>query len=269
MVVTSTSIDSLPNEILISILSYFPALQLLPLTTTSHRIHDLILLILHYRIFETGALKGHQLLLEAFHTSNRGEGYSICESLSTKPLNSSPEQLSSSLSDLADLYTSFRPLKHSSDRSVFRTGLADGAGWVVPIPAAPQPSPSNDPEDNKGKEDKLVSQDILLESHELFSQLCTRVNLVKGSPRRGLFHSCVSVGEGILRVWRDWLAEQAKCEGGGNGDILWADSKKTVGLRVKVVERDAVPVGPPFRAGEERDVSYTLFYEGVLPHLFY
>jgi hypothetical protein len=42
-----------------------------------------------------------------------------------------------------------------------------------------------------------------------------------------------------------------------------------VGLRVKVVERDAVPVGPPFRAGEERDVSYTLFYEGVLPHLFY
>jgi hypothetical protein len=214
-------------------------------------------------MFEAGALKRHQLLLEASHTSNRGEGYSICESLSTKPHNSSPEQLSSSLSDLSDLYTSFRPLKHSPDRSVFRSGLADGGGWFVPTPVAPQPSPSNLPDENKEKEDGLVSQDILLESHELFSQLCTRVNLVKGSPRRGLFHSCVNVGEGILRVWRDWLAEQTNCEGGGNGDVLWADSKKTVGLRVKVVERDVVPVGPPFRAGEERDVSYTLFYEGV------
>jgi hypothetical protein len=214
-------------------------------------------------MFEAGALKRHQLLLEASHTSNRGERYSICESLSTKPLTSSPEQLSFSLSDLSDLYTSFRPLKHSPDRSAFRTGLADGGGWFFPSPVAPQPSPSNLPDENKEKEDGLVFQDILLESYELFSQLCTRVNLVKGSPRRGLFHSCVNVGEGILRVWRDWLAEQTKCEGGGNGDVLWADSKKTVGLRVKVVERDVVPVGPPLRAGEERDVSYTLFYEGV------
>jgi hypothetical protein len=108
----------------------------------------------------------------------------------------------------------------------------------------------------------VASQDVNLESHELFSQLCTRANLVKGSPRRELFHSCVSVGEGILRVWRDWLAEQATCDDGGDRDILWADSKQTVGLRVKVVEREAVPVGPPFRVGEERDVSYTLFYEG-------
>jgi hypothetical protein len=132
----------------------------------------------------------------------------------------------------------------------------------VPVPPqiAPQAPEAGEEEE---KEQELVSQDIHLESHELFSQLCTRANLVKSSPRRGLFHSCVNVGEGILRVWRDWLADAAagKCPG---EDILWADSKKNIGLRVRVEEREAVPVGPPFRVGEERDVSYCLFYEGKL-----
>jgi hypothetical protein len=254
-------------QILLAILANFPTLQLLPLITTSHRIHELILLILHHRIFEAGKLSRHQLLLEAFHTSNRGTGYSICQPLQTTPLSPSSQQ-TSSRSDLSSLYTSFRPLKPSADRSAFRAGLADGGGWFVPIPAPPTQTPiEQDTEvtEEQQKEDELVCQDIHLESHELFSQLCTRANLAKSSPRRGLFHSCVNVGEGILRVWRDWLADQAKCEGGGDGDILWADSKKMVRLRLKVVEREAVPVGPPFRVGEERDVSYTLFYEGVFP----
>ena len=80
------------------------------------------------------------------------------------------------------------------------------------------------------------------------------------------------MGEGILRVWRDRLAERAEraqCRETSKGDlateILWADSKKTVGLRVTVVEREAQPMGPPYRAGEERDVSYCLFYEGMFP----
>jgi hypothetical protein len=135
----------------------------------------------------------------------------------------------------------------------------------VPVPTVPQPTTDVPTSELEEQEDVLVSQDIHLESHELFSQLCTRANLAKTSPRRGLFHSCVNIGEGILRVWRDWLADQAKCEGGGDGDVLWADSKKTVGLRVKVVEREALPVGPPYRVGEERDVSYTLFYDGISP----
>ncbi|PMD46943.1 hypothetical protein L207DRAFT_149569 [Hyaloscypha variabilis F] len=263
VVTTSTTIEDLPNEILISILSNFQTIQLLPFTTTSRRIHELILLILHHRIFDAGKLSRHQLLLEAFHTSNRGAGYSICQPLQTTPLSPSTQQ-PSSLSDLSALYTSFRPLKPSTDRTAFRAGLADGSGWFVPVPTAPQPTADVPTSELEEKEDELVSQDIHLESHELFSQLCTRANLAKTSPRRGLFHSCVNVGEGILRVWRDWLADQAKCDGGGDGDVLWADSRKAVGLRVKVVEREALPVGPPYRAGEERDVSYTLFYDELL-----
>ncbi len=94
-----------------------------------------------------------------------------------------------------------------------------------------------------------MCQDIYLESHELFSQLCTITNLVKVGPKRGLFLSCIIVGEGILRVWRDWLAERAKAPDEEESEILWADSKKTVGLRLRVVERETVPAGPPLRTG--------------------
>jgi hypothetical protein len=192
--------------------------------------------------------------------------------LQTLTLHSSTQtKNTSSLTELSNLYTSFRPQKPAAERGGFRAGLADGGGWFFPIPAPAQPTNEGGGEERKEKEE-LVTQDIHLESHELFSQLCTRANLVKTSPRRGLFHSCVNVGEGILRVWRDWLAERAEgaqCGETNKGDlsteILWADSKKTVGLRVTVVEREAQPVGPPYRVGEERDVSYCLFYEGIFP----
>ena len=99
----------------------------------------------------------------------------------------------------------------------------------------------------------------------LFSQLCTIANLVKFGPKRGLYLSRVNVGEGILRVWRDWLAERAKAgdSEGDESEVLWADSKKTVGLRLRVVEREAVDAGPPLRTGEDPNVSYTLFHEGM------
>jgi hypothetical protein len=67
-----------------------------------------------------------------------------------------------------------------------------------------------------------------------------------------------------LRVWRDWLADRAKDADDKESEVLWADSKKTVGLRLRVVERETVHVGPPLRTGEDPAVSYTLMYEGAL-----
>jgi len=64
-------------------------------------------------------------------------------------------------------------------------------------------------------------------------------------------------------VWRDWLADAAK---GGDTEVLWADSGKNVGLKLRVVELESQGApGPPLRFGEERDVSYRLFYEGLSP----
>jgi hypothetical protein len=245
----------LKHQILISILSNFPTLSLLPLTLTSHRIHDLIIRILHQRALEAAQLRDHKLLLECFHPSTKlSTPYLFCHTLATRALTSAPsnQEPPSTLTDLSSLYTSFRPLKPDSDR---RAPRAHPAGGWFPPPTL----------QSKDEDSELVCQDIHLESHELFSQLCTIANLVKVGPKRGLFLSSVNVGEGILRVWRDWLAERAKSGGEeGESEVLWADSKKTVGLRLRVVEREVVHVGPPLRTGEDPNVSYTLFYEGML-----
>ena len=69
-----------------------------------------------------------------------------------------------------------------------------------------------------------------------------------------------------MRVWRDWLKDVSL---GGCGKkeeergLLWMDSRKKVGLRVKVVDHsDAVAPAPPARMHEDLPVNYTLQYEG-------
>ena len=71
------------------------------------------------------------------------------------------------------------------------------------------------------------------------------------------------------------MAERAKhnCEDGEASDteekergkqLLWADNGKTVGLRLRVVERDDVSAPVLLRKDEDPPVSYTLQYEGML-----
>lgn len=271
MVGHPTTIEELPNEILISILSSFPTTALLPLTAVCRRIHDLIFAVIHTRILEVTHLEQHTLLLECFHPSNKGSSpYFLCRPLHTKRLNGArngSQQAPQTVAELRDLYTSFRPLRPSSEPRTFQSGLADGGGWFT-TRSQVSASPSKKPIENlveERVEEELVYQDVNLESHELFSQLCTIANLVKVGPKRGLFISCVNVGEGILRVWRDWLADQANGKTGGESEVLWADSKKTVGLRLRVVEQESQGApGPPPRLGEEREVTYRLFYEELV-----
>lgn len=124
------------------------------------------------------------------------------------------------------------------------------------------------------KHENLVCQDIHLESHELFSQLVTTTNLVKMGPKPGVFMSSVPVGEGLTRVWRDWLRERST-RGNRNHTIvgkeketslLWSDSHNNVGLGMNVEEIPS-PVEPVFlRPGEDPAVSYTLQYKGNSQH---
>jgi len=135
-----------------------------------------------------------------------------------------------------------------------------------------------------------VCQNVTLESHELFSQLCGCVNLVKVGPRRGLFLSCVNVAEGVMRIWREWLAERAQntpssslsdlaklalinehrasASNGnerdkGEGWMLWIDSGRNVGMKVTVRERKWRRDQPIlFRRDEDVAVSYAIEFEG-------
>lgn len=100
-------------------------------------------------------------------------------------------------------------------------------------------------------------------------------NLVKVGPKRGLFKSCVTIGEGIIRIFRPWLAERSNAlnstfKGTSKGaedeerekKLLWADAGKHVGLCIKVVEREDINVPVLLRRDEDAPVSYTLQYEG-------
>lgn len=105
---------------------------------------------------------------------------------------------------------------------------------------------------------------IHLDDGEMFSQLCTVTNLVKTGPRRGLFLSHVNINDGVVRVFRRWLA--ARAAGDEDTDpILWVDRNKTVGLKFGVRE-NADERRPAIwsEADEDLPVSYTLVYEEVL-----
>ncbi|KAF8861010.1 hypothetical protein BDZ45DRAFT_285149 [Acephala macrosclerotiorum] len=274
MVSQPAGIEALPNEILISILSTFSTLSLLPLTLTSHRFHSLISRILYHRLIEIAQLKGRTLFLECYHPSTKLSTPSLnCEYLGTNVLESlrtcSEEGVYADLEDsktgqlgkLAGLYSHFRPLKPEAERRTLRRHPAGGSFVLA----------ANDLVDDH---EEFVCQNIHLEAHELFSQLCTVTNVVKPGPR-GFLLGCINISEGITRVWRHWLAEQAKSStehvsGSGSTDVeggrrlLWADNNKTVGLRMRVVERDD-STAPVLRSTDEDEaVSYTLQYEELV-----
>jgi hypothetical protein len=170
------------------------------------------------------------------------------------------------LGKMHNLYSHFRPVQPEEDRKVRRPHPA--GGWLD--------GPANTFAE---KQTHYVSQNIHLESHELFSQLCTITNLVKEGPKRGLFLSCVNIGEGITRVWRNWLADRCaslkKRNRLGSGPntkaeedeeykhrLLWADTANHVGMRVRVNEKEGEHAPILWNRDEDPAISYTLEYEG-------
>lgn len=121
-----------------------------------------------------------------------------------------------------------------------------------------------------------MKQLVHLDAGELFTQLRATTTLVKIGPKRGLFLSSVGVSDGVLRLFRNWLAEQAgaqsqegnvssemaedgsadmargkgkardphagrrsgcaRLEADERTDILWVNDGKNVGVRFSVKE---------------------------------
>jgi hypothetical protein len=197
-------------------------------------------------------------LLECFHPASKFSSPPLfCEYLETQPIAS--KQLEGGNGEdgngqgmrFADLYSSFLPLKPSGLPKLPRSHPAGG-----PLPT---PTTSNGRVDN---DEEFVCQNVNLDSYELFSQLCTVASLVKTHSKRGLFLSSVKISNGIARVWRHWLAEQAPKD---EAEILWVDVEKTIGLKMRVVERTDGPTAVAAmrsRNDEDPAVGYTLMLEG-------
>ncbi|TAQ83778.1 Carboxylesterase [Chlorociboria aeruginascens] len=90
-------------------------------------------------------------------------------------------------------------------------------------------------------------------------------------PKMGLFFSSVRIGppQGLMRVFRDWLKERAGNYGVIDREeedkrLLWADTGKQVGLKMRVMQRSDIPAPMEVEEDEDKPVSYTLQYEELV-----
>jgi hypothetical protein len=266
--------------------------ELLPLTSISRRLSTIILRILHNRLVAAAELDSHSLLLECYHPSVKlfeppyfctyhgTEGLSLYETGAETEAN-----IGERLKQMRNMYSRFRP--HQRE-------LEEGGRRVLPRPGD-VPGSRTFPGTAQDKyQGESVKQMLSLEAHELFTQLVAQTNLVKIGPRHGLFTCFVDVEEGVLRVWKDWLADTAAKgrlkqgsmsveaeEKAGKGkepvgelhqeptdledpSILWVSSAKNSGIRFNVKERKFrrdIPI--LVRADEDMPVTYEIEYDGM------
>ena len=109
---------------------------------------------------------------------------------------------------------------------------------------------------------------------------------MKAVPNVGFLLSCITIGEGVIRIWRDWLAERAilpRSKGISSlgtssrsvapkaasfedrEQILWLDNGCNVGIRLRVIEREDLGTPILMRLDEDAHVAYSIEYEGRLP----
>jgi len=236
---------------------------------TSHRFHDLIIRIIEARLLKAATLEEHVLIFEVAHPSTNTQqlcSQLYCKYLGTRPFKAKDTRLNNTsvdkLGELANIYSHFQLLPRKDRPSI---GLPPAGGFLI----------SHSSQTETG----YAHQDIDIEPHELFSQICTNTNLFKASGDQGLFQTFVVISAGVIRVWREWLAERCissiehNCHtmSGGPNEIdyasedglLWEDTKKHVGLRMGVVSKKCPHIYPSDGATQENNfVSYTLQIEG-------
>ncbi|KAM5347994.1 hypothetical protein ACJ41O_007818 [Fusarium nematophilum] len=242
-------IEGLPNEILISILSQLATKELLPLASVNHRLYSLVTRLVHRRILQTAPLPENKLILECYHPSDQLYApYLACRYQDTAVRDGpSIDEDSPRLADLRRLYASFKPVFAEENHRPRRTRARFTAS----------------PDDG----DDTATQEIHLDDGELFSQLCAATNLVKEGPKRGLFISHVNIVDGVVRVFRDWLARMASDGAGSSSDserIIWVGRDQNVGIRFSVVPGPTETM--PLISGPDDDppVHYTLVYQELL-----
>ncbi|OJK00933.1 hypothetical protein ASPACDRAFT_77795 [Aspergillus aculeatus ATCC 16872] len=275
-----TNLFSLPNEVLVQILSSFSTRSLLPWTSVCHHFHALILRILHYRLRIAASLPEYKLILECFHPSSKLiEPHVFCTYIGTDDLSSQFDgkgslyenvDTASRLGRLGSVYSRFRPERTLED------GTSPTTRWG---------SYGTDEEVDHDPDNRTVTRLINLEEVENFSQLCVVVNVVKVMPGSDLLLSAHTVEDGVIRVFRNWLKERegwdrdrdrnqahahgnnpsdrASVEGCDDASMLWVDPSRNVGIKARVRGRRYVDQQMPLlvHRDEEQGITYELDIE--------
>lgn len=261
------------DQLLYDILQSFTTKHVLTFAPVSRRFHAISVRILQNRLTAAATLLDHVLMLELYPPSARlTAGKLFCTSLGTSGLDDkSIERLSDSekIGHLGKaVYSRFRPQHQEILR---RPSLKHPCGDV---PGSRTHPSSADPMIHKyNAESNLVSQEVSLDAGELFTQLIATLMLVKPGPRPDTILTAVEVCEGTIRVWRDWLAKQAKTETtasfsaqADDSTVLWVNTADhAVGVKFRVRERKWKRDNPVlFYSEEEVAVSYTVDLEEVV-----
>jgi len=147
--------------------------------------------------------------------------------------------------------------------------------YTPPASAASTAGPSSEPE-AKGKlpievekDEQLVTQTVHLDSAEMFTQLCAQTFLATRGIKPGLFHQHVDINQGVIRVFRKWLAGRVAAAGvvseDKNASVLWANDGEQLGIRLRVKQRSWKRDMPLIVNVDEDDaVLYEIQYEGKL-----
>ncbi|KAK5125871.1 hypothetical protein LTR16_003211, partial [Cryomyces antarcticus] len=298
---STASLCTLPNELLLAILNILPTRALLPLAPVSRRFYAVILRLIQNRLALAANLTEHTLLLECYHPSAKLTQpplyctYLGTEGLAKAELDGDDDNAIGRLGFLNGLYSRFRPLRKEPDTSSVRRHPAGD------IPGSRTHPATRTQSGHYGTADELVTEVVSLEAGEGFTQHCVVTNLVKVGPRRGLFVSFIDIGDGVLRIWREWLAEQATlyplqsstppsvlddhasspscacaavedttkgqkgAENSPRNDtrVLWVNnSSDSVGIKFRVKERRWRRDNPIlFQSDDEVAVSYSIEYE--------
>ena len=91
-------------------------------------------------------------------------------------------------------------------------------------------------------------------------------------PETNLLLSAVTIEDCVVRLFRNWLGEQATRrdrDPSADSEILWVDSRRNVGLKIRVRERKRPGLAAPvlIRSDESMPVSYGVDIEGMHPSL--
>lgn len=271
------------------ILSPFSTRDLLPLATISHRFHDLVLRIIHYRLLLAAALKEYKLILECFHPSSKlTEPHVFCKYLGTDGLSDQYEGKGSlyeevdtakRLGRLTCLYSRFRP-EVTIEQMGTGARITPSSGMGPDCQIRKEEShvfwtrlttTLIDLEGEPGKENPAVTRPVNLEDFENFSQLCVVASVVKVVPGTDLLLSTIEVVDGVVRLFRDWLRDQGQRSSSDapsnstDDSILWVDTGQNVGLKLRVRQKEVSQQQFPIliHRDEMPPASYEVDIEGL------
>ncbi|KAF8539305.1 hypothetical protein BDD12DRAFT_882690 [Trichophaea hybrida] len=227
----TASLDTLPEELLSSILSQVPTRHLVRTSSVCHRLRDTANTLLSKRLCQSAILRQYNFIFECSTPSRR-----VCVAL--LPINvviGTPNR------NLSQIYSRFIPHEPTNVHDSYSS-----------LDATPRP----------------VSTMVSFEENDYFAQLCANAMLIKLAPIQGMFTLLVRVlDDTFFWLRRPELRSAAMSK---SARVVWLDDARNAALKIRVTEKERWPwVSSAENNLEERPVSYLVEYEEVLVRTAY